>query len=262
MFAPYTHGLPYWLVMKMGFTGPSGEKNPSYTTAAQHKLSLVTATADYLKATVRLSLESQKTRPWSAGMVPLSAYAGQRGLSVPIKPLPRPVTLEKGDRISGDFQSKAVVVGGTDPSGRLTFGCIADPDGAGSQEVAAPRHEAENPYIVELTVPFNGSVGESVERDGPSLSRDFLIYGAVSPLNYALVRLMDTRRGYRFSTDYVPISALAGTTSTTYQTVLWPTPYLLEAYSPVRVEAQNNPDNVGGAAEVANPIYLIGEFFQ
>ncbi len=213
-----THSQIFWLNMSVGFTSVANE-TPTAATEPEGFDSIVRASwSDLINARVKLT-ESRTDRNWSTPQIPIRAIAGNSNQVQPLVPLPDPVYLESRGQIRGDWLNS-----GAEPAGRVCFYSeLAGMDGQLKVE------EARGFWLLCNLSAVNSTTDP--------LNNDLLIWGATTNAALTIIgRVFNETTNFAWSSQQIPLRAMAGVDGQVQPIMRYHRPYLLPANVKLRVE--------------------------
>lgn len=218
-----THSQIFWLNMSIPFTSVAGELQSALTNGEGFDCIVRSAWSDLTQARVRMK-ETQTDREWSSPQIPVRTFAGNSTQAQPLVPLPQPVFLEARAQLQG-----AWINSGTEPAGRVDFY---------AEIIGNERHVGDGQILVTKSQAFflqcDLSTTTSVTQPANS---DVLIWGAVTNCGNAIIgRITNETTNFSWSSQQIPLRAMAGVDGQVQPRMLYHRPYLLPANVQLRAD--------------------------
>ena len=218
-----THSQIFWLNMSVPFTSVLAELQSALTNGEGFDCIVRSAWSDLTTARVRFK-ETQTDREWSSPQIPVRAIVGNSTQVQPLVPLPQPVFLEARAQIQG-----AWINSGAEPAGRVCFY---------SEIVGNERHVGDGQILITKSQAFwllcDLSQTQSVTAP---VNSDLLIWGATTNCaNSILGRITNETTNYSWSSQQIPIRAMAGVDGQVQPIMRYHRPYLLPANVQLRAD--------------------------
>lgn len=218
-----THSQIFWLNMSVPFTSVLGELQTALTNGEGFDCIVRSAWSDLTQARVQMK-ETRSDRQWSAAKIPIRSISGNSTQVQPLVPLPQPVFLEARGQLQG-----AWINSGAESAGRVDFY---------SEIVGNERHVGDGRIRVTKSQAFfllcDLSTVSSVTAPANS---DILVWGcSTNCSNVILGRVTNETTNFSWSSQPVPIRAMAGVDGQVQPRMLFHHPYLLPANVQLRVD--------------------------
>lgn len=218
-----THSQIFWLNMSISFTSVANELQSALTNGEGFDCIVRAVWTDLTQARVRFK-ETQTDREWSSPQIPIRAIAGTSMEAQPLMPLPQPVFLEARAQIQG-----AWINSGTEPAGRVDFYAeiVGNERHAGDGQMLVTKSQAfwllcDLSQVTSVTAPVNS---------------DTLIWGATTNVSNAILgRITNETTNFSWSSQQIPIRAMAGVDGQVQPVVRYHRPYLLPANVQMRAD--------------------------
>lgn len=213
-----THSQIFWLNMTVPFTSVLNE-TPTAFTEPEGFDSLVRASwSDLQTARVRFT-ESRTDRSWSVPLIPIRSVSGASNQVQPLVPLPDALYLEARGQIKGEWLNS-----GTEAAGRICF--YSELAGMDSQVSV----KVTQGYWLLCSLAAVNSTTEAINDD-------LLIWGASTNAANAIIgRIFNETTNFAWSSQQIPLRAMAGVDGQVQPIMRWHRPYLLPANVKLRAE--------------------------
>lgn len=213
-----THSQIFWLNMNAGFTGVANETPTSFTEPEGFDSIVRASWTDLLIARVQFT-ESRTDRNWSTPKIPVRAICGSSLQAQPLVPLPDPVYLEARGQITGNW-----INSGAETSGRVCFYSeLAGTDGQ-------IRVNEARTFMLMCNLNATSSTTDPINND-------LLIWGATTNAALAIIgRIFNETTNYAWSSQQIPLRAMAGVDGQVQPIMRYHRPYLLPANVKLRAE--------------------------
>lgn len=233
-----THSEIFWLNQSVPFTGVSGELQSALTNPEGFDCVVRAAWSDLTLARVRFK-ESETDREWSSPQIPIRSIAGNSTQVQPLTPLPQPVLLQARGTIQGNW-----INSGAEGAGRICFY---------SEIIGNERHVGDG--VIEVTKSqgfwLQCDLSQVTGITAP-VNSDVLIWGAsTNCANSIIGRIFNETTNYAWSSQQIPMRAMAGVDGQVQPIVRYHRPYLLQANVQLRAEVS--------AAVTGNYINFLAE---
>jgi hypothetical protein len=195
-----THSQIFWLNMSVAFTGVAAELASAFTEPEGFDTIVRAAWSDLTSARVRVN-ESESDRWWSSVQIPVRSIAGNSTEVQPLLPLPQPVYLEARGVLQGDW-----INSGAENAGRVCF--YTEKTGNDPSGRPYDQHiEVSNSYGFWLLL----DLGQTTSTTDP-VNSDVLIWGASTNVETSAIigRIFNETTNYAWSSQQIPILAMAG----------------------------------------------------
>jgi hypothetical protein len=221
-----THSQIFWLNMTVGFTSTANEITTGFTEPEGFDSIVRASWSDLRNARVRF-VETETDRSWSVPQIPIRSISGASDQAQPLVPLPDPVYLEARAQIRGDWLNS-----GTEAAGRVCF----------YSELAGMDGQLKVKHAQGFWLMCN--LGAAVSTTDPS-NDDILIWGATTNVPVTIIgRVFNETTNFAWSSQQIPLRAMAGVDGQVQPIMRWHRPYLLPAN--VKLRAEINTATTGG----------------
>ena len=213
-----THSQIFWLNMAVPFTSVANETPTAYTEEEGFDSIIRASWTDLLIARVKM-VETRTDRSWSVPQIPIRAIAGASNQAQPLVPLPDPVYLEARGQIRGDWLNS-----GTEAAGRVCF----------YSELAGMDGQIKVKTAQGFWLLCNlGAVNSTTD----TCNSDLLIWGATTnAANTIIGRIFNETTNFAWSSQQIPLRAMAGVDGQIQPISRFHRPYLLPANVKLRCE--------------------------
>jgi hypothetical protein len=220
------HSQIFWLNMAVAFTSVANELTQAATEPEGFDCLVRGAWSDITSARVRMN-ESESDRWWSSDQIPVRSIMGNSTEVHPLLPLPQPVLLEARAQLRGDWINT-----GTEAAGHACFYTEkAGNDPAGHPYDQAIRVTKSYGFYLLLDL---GSVTSTTQP----VNSDVLIWGASTNVETSAIigRIFNETTNYAWSSQQIPIRAMAGVDGQPEPIMRFHRPYLLPNNVQLRAE--------------------------
>lgn len=218
-----THSQIFWLNMNVPFTSVASELQSGLTQGEGFDCLVRAAWTDLTGARVRFK-ETQTDREWSSPQIPIRSIAGNSTEVTPLLPLPQPVFLEARAQIQGAWINSA-----TEAAGRVCFY---------AEIVENERHVGDGKILITKSQAFwlLCDLSQVTSVTAP-VNSDVLIWGATTnAANVILGRITNETTNYSWSSQQIPMRAMAGVDGQVQPIMRYHRPYLLPANVQLRAD--------------------------
>lgn len=217
------HSQIFWLNQSVTFNGVAGELTTALTHPEGFDCVVRGAWSDLTQARVQL-LSGESDRNWSAPQIPIRAIAGNSQQAQPLVWLAQPILLQARATIQGNWLNS-----GAELSGRLCFytEILGDDRRTGDGLIRVTES-----YAFWLLCDLS-----KVSSTTAAVNSDMLIWGATTNAADAIIgRVTDETTNYSWSSEQIPIRAMAGVDGQVQPVMRYRQPYLLPANVQLRVD--------------------------
>src|SRR5262245_52421798 len=210
------HSQIFWLRMAVGFNSVASELVTSATEPEGFDTLVRAGWTDLTRARVRIT-ESESDRAWSSAQIPVRSIIGNSTEVQPLLHFPQPILLSARAGLKGDW-----INSGTEPSGTACFYSEKvglDPNGhAYDGDLRITRS-----YGFWLLI----DLGATTATTDP-VNSDTLIWGATTNCSNAITgRITNESSNYSWSSQNIPIRAMAGVDGQVQPVMRYHRPYLV-----------------------------------
>lgn len=218
-----THSQIFWLNQNVAFTGVANELTSGLTEPEGFDCIVRMAWSDITLGRVRFK-ETETDREWSSPQIPIRSIAGNSTEVAPLLFLPQPVLLQARASIQGNW-----INSGAEAAGRVCFY---------SEIVGNERHVGDGKIRVTKSMAFwlMCDLSQTTAVTAP-INSDLLIWGATTNTANAIIgRVFNETTNFAWSSQQIPIRAMAGVDGQVQPIARYHHPYLLPANVQMRTE--------------------------
>ena len=218
------HSQIFWFNMAIPFTSVASELISAYTEPEGFDSVVRGAWTDATQARVR-TIESRSEREWSSVFIPVRAQFGNSNEVAPLFYWGTPVLLEARDQLRGDW-----VNSNSEPARTACFY---------AEIVGNDRHVGDQQIHVRRSQSFwlMFDLSSTTATTSP-VNSDCLIWGAVTNAETSAItgRIFNESTNYAWSSQAIPLHAMAGVDGQVQPVMRYHRPYLVPANVKMRAE--------------------------
>lgn len=210
------HSQIFWLKMTVPFTSVAAELISAYTNAEGFDCIVRGGWTDSTDSGVTM-IESRSKREWSSVFVPVRTIFGNSNEVAPMLYWGTPVLLENQDQLRGDF-----VNSNSEPARTACFY---------AEIIGNDRHMGDGLIAVKRSQSFwlNLDLSKTTATTSPT-NTDVLIWGAITNAPVTTIgQIFNESTNFAWSSQQIPIRAMAGVAGQVQKIMRYRRPYLLPA---------------------------------
>lgn len=238
-------GSCYWMPAQVPFSGVDGERKVATTKDAEDRIKIVASTTNLVTSFAKVT-DLKGTGLWSEETVPVLSMFGKRDSARPWLYFKRHLPLIANARIRAELLNV-----GSEGAGHLVYLALPQSEESEQPSLANPQDVGEN-FIIPVDAKFTGTLNEDTSTETNPQEEDLVIWGAITNLNSALVRLTGAD-GRNWMNDPTPVWAVAGRAASELPILYWPRPYALPRQRTIKFSFKNAASENGGG------IYLVAQ---
>jgi len=219
-----THSQIFWFNMAVPFTGVASELISAYTEPEGFDSVVRGGWSDATVARARI-IESRSEREWSSVYIPTRAQFGNSSEVAPLFYWGTPVLLEARDQLRADW-----INSNSEPARTACFYAeiIGNDKHVGDRQIRVRRSQS---FWLQFDLSRTTSTTSPVNSD-------VLIWGAVTNAETSAItgRIFNESTNYAWSSQAIPLHAMAGVDGQVQPVMRYHRPYLLPANVKMRAE--------------------------